>query len=56
MSRGSKKYYITVIDDYLRYTRLCLLSHKDEAEVIFIKHKIKVETQIEKKIKKLRYE
>ena len=44
-SRGGKKYYMTFIDDYSRYTRVYLLSSKDEAENVFIKFKIQVENQ-----------
>uniref|UniRef100_A0A2N9HZD6 Integrase catalytic domain-containing protein n=1 Tax=Fagus sylvatica TaxID=28930 RepID=A0A2N9HZD6_FAGSY len=54
MSRGGKRYYITFIDDYSRYTRVYLLSSKDEAENMFIKFKIEVENQKDKKIKRLR--
>jgi hypothetical protein len=54
ISRGGKRYYITFIDDYSRYTRVYLLSSKDEAENMFIKFKIEVENQKDKKIKRLR--
>ena len=43
MSRGGKKYYMTFIDDYSKYTRVYLLSSKDEVENMFIKFKIEVE-------------
>jgi hypothetical protein len=36
MSRGGKRYYITFIDDYSRYTRVYLQNSKDEAENMFI--------------------
>ncbi|KAL3509160.1 hypothetical protein ACH5RR_028561 [Cinchona calisaya] len=49
MSRGGKKYYITFIDDYSRYTKLYLLSQKDEVEKMFITFKNEVENQLEKK-------
>ena len=45
---------MTFIDDYSRYTRVYLLSSKDEAENVFIKFKIQVENQKNKKIKRLR--
>ena len=31
MTRGSKKFYVTFIDDYSRFTRVYLLRNKDEA-------------------------
>ena len=54
MTRGGKRFYITFIDDYSRYTRVYLLRNKDEARDVFIKYKNKVETQLSKKIKRLR--
>ena len=45
---------MTFIDDYSRYTRVYLLSSKDEAENVFIKFKIQVENHKNKKIKRLR--
>ena len=45
---------MTFIDDNSRYTRVYLLSSKDEAEDMFIKFKAEVENQINKKIKRLR--
>jgi hypothetical protein len=53
LSRGGKRYYITFIDDYSRYTRVYLLHSKDEAENIFIKFKTEVENQKERKLKDL---
>ena len=54
MSRGDKKYYMTFIDDYFRYTRVYFLSSENEAENMFIKFKTKVENQKNKKIERLR--
>ena len=54
MSRGGKRFYITFIDDYSRYTRVYLLRNKDEAKDVFIKYKNEVENQLSKKIKWLR--
>ena len=54
MIKGGKKFYITFIDDYSRYTRVYLLKNKDEARDAFIKYKNEVENQLSKKIKKLR--
>ena len=31
MTRGGKKFYVTFIDDYSRFTRIYLLINKDEA-------------------------
>ena len=45
---------MTFIDDYFRYTRVYLLSSKDEVENMFIKFKIEVENQKNKKIKRRR--
>ena len=45
---------MTFIDDYSRYTRVYLLSSKNEAENMFIKFKTEVENQKNKKIKRLR--
>ena len=54
MTRGGKRFYITFINDYLRYTRVYLLRNKDEARDAFIKYKNEVENQLSKKIKRLR--
>ena len=53
MSKGGKKCYITFIDDYSRYTNVYLLKSKDEAEEIFLKYKVEVENQLDRKIKRL---
>ena len=45
---------MTFIDDYSKYTRVYLLSSKDEAKNMFIRFKIKVENQNNKKIKRVR--
>ena len=54
MTRGGKRFYITFIDDYSRYTRVYHLRNKDEATDAFIKYKNEVENQLSKKIKRLR--
>ena len=54
MIRGGKRFYITFIDDYSRYTRVYLLRNKDEARDVFIKYKNEVENQLSRKIKRLR--
>ena len=53
MTRGGKRFYITFIDDYLRYTRVYLLRNKDE-EMDAFKYKNEVENQLSKKFKLLR--
>ena len=42
MTRGGKRFYITFIDDYSRYTRVYLLRNKDETKDVFIKYKNEV--------------
>ena len=54
MIRGGKRFYITFIDDYSRYTRVYILRNKDEARNAFIKYKNEVKNQLSKKIKRLR--
>ena len=55
MTRCSKRFYITFIDDYSKYTQVNLLKNKDEAKYAFIKYKNEVENQLNKKnIKRLR--
>ena len=53
-SRGGKRYYITFVDDFSRYTKLYLLRSKDEAEQMFYIYKAEVENQLNRKIKRLR--
>ena len=47
---------MTFIYDYSTYTRVYLLSSKDEVENMFIKFKTEVENQKNKKIKRLRFD
>ena len=54
MTKGGKRFYITFIDDYSRYTKVYLLRNKDETRDVFIKYKNEVENQLSKKIKRLR--
>ena len=54
MTISGKRFYITFIDDYSRYTRVYLLRNKDETMDAFIKYKNEVENQLSKKIKRLR--
>ena len=53
-TRGGKKYYVTFIDDFSRYTKLYLLRSKDEAYNMFLLYKAEVENQLNKKIKRVR--
>lgn len=54
MTRGGKKYYITFIDDFSRYTKVYLLRNKDEAFDKFLLYKLEVDNQLNRKIKKVR--
>ena len=53
MTRGGKKYYVTFIDDFSRYTKVYLLRSKDEACDMFLAYKAKVENKLNKKIKRV---
>ena len=46
MTRGGKRFYITFIDDYSRYTKVYLLRNKDEVRDSFIKYKNEEENQL----------
>ena len=48
MTRSGKRFYITFIEDYSRYTKVYLLRNKDEAMDAFIKYKNEVENQLRK--------
>ena len=54
MTRGGKKFYVIFVDDHSRFTKLYLLRTKDEALEMFIKYKNEVESQKNKRIKRLR--
>ena len=54
MTRGSKKFYVTFIDDYSRFTRVYLGRNKDEAFDMFLSYKTEVENQLDRKIKRIR--
>ena len=53
-TRSGKKYFITFIDDSLRYCYVYLLRSKDEAVEVFKHYKLEVENQLGKKIKIIR--
>ena len=50
MTRGGKKFYVTFIDDYSRFTRVYLFRNKDEAFNMFLSYKAEVENQLNRKI------
>ena len=50
-TRSGKKYFITFIDDYIKYCYVYLLNSKDEAMNAFITYKAEVENQLNKNIK-----
>ena len=54
VSRGGKRYYVTFIDDFSRYTKVYLLRSKDKAKEMFLKYKAEVENQLDRKFKRLR--
>ena len=49
-----KKLYVTFIDDYSRFARIYLLRSKDEAFDMFLSYKAEVESQLDRKIKRIR--
>lgn len=50
-SRGGKNYYITFIDDCIKFCYVYLINTKDEALNMFKTYKAEVENQLDKKIK-----
>ena len=54
MTIGCKKFYVTFIDDYSRFTRVYLLRNKDEAFDMSLSYKVEVENQLDRKIKRIR--
>jgi hypothetical protein len=54
LTRGGKKYFMTLIDDSTRYCYVYLLKTKDEALDFFKIYKAEVENQLERKIKRVR--
>ena len=54
LTKGGKKYFMTLIDDSTRYCRVYLLKSKDEALNFFKICKAEVENQLDRKIKRLR--
>ena len=56
MTIGDKKFYVTFIDDYSKFTRVYLLRNKDEAFDMFLSYKVEVENQLHRKIKRIRFD
>ena len=56
LTRGRKKFYVTFIDDYSRFTKIYLVTNKDEAFDMFLSYKAEVENQLDRKIKMIRYD
>ena len=54
LTKGEKRYFITLIDDASRFCYIYLLQTKDEALDYFKIYKTEVENQLERKIKRLR--
>ena len=54
LTRGGKRYFITFIDDFSRYTYVYLMRNKDESFDMFKKYKTEVKNQKDKRIKVLR--
>lgn len=54
LTRGGKRYFVTFIDDFFRFTYVYLIRTKDGVLENFKIYKAKVENQLNKKIKALR--
>jgi hypothetical protein len=54
LTKGGKRYFMTLIDDCTRFCYMYLLKSKDEALHYFKIYKAKVENQLERKIKYVR--
>jgi transposase InsO family protein len=55
-NKGGKRYFMTFIDDCTRFCYVYLLKTKDEALNYFKAYKAEVENQLERKIKRLRFD
>ena len=53
LTKGGKRYFMTLIDDGTKYYYVFLLKTKDEALECFKTYKVEVENQLEKKIKRV---
>ena len=54
LSLGGARYFLTIIDDYSRKVWIYFLKNKSETFLKFKEWKILVETQVSRKVKKLR--
>jgi transposase InsO family protein len=54
LTKGGKKYFMTLIDDSTRYCYVYLLKSKDEALNFFKIYKAEAENQLDRKIKRLK--
>src|SRR5438105_5049714 len=54
LTKGEKRYFITLIDDSTRYCYVYLLKSKDEVSNFFKIYKAETENQLDRKIKRLR--
>ena len=54
LTKGGKRYFMTLIDDATKYCYVYLLKTKDETLDYIKIFKAEVETQLERKIKRLR--
>jgi transposase InsO family protein len=56
LTKGGKRYFMTFIDDYTRFCFVYLLKTKDEVLQYFKIYKDEVENQLERKVKRLRFD
>ena len=56
MTRGGKNNFVTLMDYYSTYTKVYLIRHKDQVFDIFLSYKAEVENQLNRKIKRLRFD
>jgi transposase InsO family protein len=56
LTKGGKRYFMTFIDDCTRFCYVYLLKTKDEALHYFKGYKAEIENQLERKIKRLRFD
>src|SRR3954464_12755757 len=56
LTKSGKKYFMTLIDDSTRYCHVYLLKSKDEALNYFKIYEAEEENQLDRKIKRLRFD
>jgi hypothetical protein len=54
LTKGEKRYFMTLIDDATRFCYVYLLKSKDKTLDYFKIYKAEIENQLERKIKRLR--